>query len=101
MFNLTGRIDKNGRVSSCDDGKYPVLIQHGGGMDALSWALSTDEAMKTGMTSGGASSQNLEEWYTKGDPVWPLQMIDHCYDVWMPNNRGSRYSDVHINDGTT
>lgn len=101
MFRLTGRVDKNGEVSACTDGKYPVLIQHGGGMDALSWALSADEAEKTGTNSNGVSSKNIEEWYTKGDSVWPLQMIDHCYDVWMPSNRGSRYSNNHINDGTT
>ena len=27
-----------------------------------------------------------------------MQMVDHCYDVWMPNNRGTRYSNVTKND---
>ena len=101
MFRLTGRVDKNGEVSSCNDGKYPVFIQHGLTMDALSWALSADEAERTGLTTGGSRSKNLDEWYTKSDSVWPLQMIDHCYDVWMPSNRGSRYSNKNIYDGTT
>lgn len=52
MFRLTGRIDKNDDMTSCENGKYPVIIQHGGGMDATSWSVSADLAEETNTIAG-------------------------------------------------
>ena len=39
------------------------------------------------------------EWNNEGT-VWPLQLVDRGYDVWMASNRGtSPYSDKNKNDG--
>ena len=49
-----------------DDEKAPVLCIHGASDDAASWA------------SVGI-----------GGPSLPLALVDHGYDVWMANSRGT------------
>ena len=74
LFRITGRVGEdaeNGHWNST-----PVLITHGLGMDAVNWA-----------ESNGLGT------------VWPLQLVDRGYDVWMASNRGtSPYSDKNKND---
>ena len=39
------------------------------------------------------------EWNEAGT-IWPLQLVDRGYDVWMASNRGTApYSDNNKNDG--
>ena len=78
IFRVTGKIDEDGEVQDLrKEGLLPVIIQHGGGMDAqdfLTYATYT----------GGIS--------------WVLQLYDRGYDVFLPNNRGTRYSNVNARD---
>ena len=75
MFRITGRVGVD-----VDHGHWnntPVLITHGLGMDAVNWA-----------ESNGLGT------------IWPLQLVDRGYDVWMASNRGTApYSDNNKNDG--
>ena len=81
LFRITGKIE-GGEAKSLVTEDVPVLIQHGFGMDARTWA----------------------EWGTlEGDPataVWALQLVDRGYDVWMSSNRGTQYSNVNDRDGS-
>ena len=78
IFRVTGKINEDGEVQDLRrDELLPVIIQHGGGMDAqdfLTYASYT----------GGIS--------------WVLQLYDRGYDVFLPNNRGTRYSNVNARD---
>ena len=38
-------------------------------------------------------------WKLGDDPVWPLQLVDRGYDVWMGSNRGTTYCNVNDKDG--
>jgi len=29
---------------------------------------------------------------------WALELVDNGYDVWLPNNRSTRYSSINDND---
>lgn len=55
----------------------PIIVQHSWGQDAHSW-------LAEGANTGAA---------------WPLQLVERGYDVWMPNSRGTRYSNVNEKDG--
>jgi len=55
-----------------------VLVQHGGLADAQA------------LVEAGAA---------QGSITWALQLVDHGYDVWLPNNRGTRYSNTNDRDG--
>ena len=70
MFRILG--DKESEKSD----KPPVLVQHGFGMDAVSWLV-------------GAML----------DKPWPLKLVDEGYDVWLGNNRGVNYSNKNDRDG--
>ena len=79
LFRVTGKI-VDGEVKNLVTHDVPVLLQHGMGMDARTWA----------------------EWGWQDDPTtaaWPLQLVDRGYDVWMGSNRGTPYSNVNDRDG--
>ena len=82
MFRITGRTHEDG--SHTERHSTPVLVQHGWSMDALVWAEWNDEG---GEGEGGAT-------------VWPLKLVDRGYDVWMTNQRATRYSNVNRRDGS-
>ena len=78
MFRITGL--RSGKRPALDDehkDKLPVLMQHGYGQRATTWA------------DGGLF-----------DPSLPMRLVDEGYDVWMGNNRGTKFSNVNDQDGT-
>jgi len=76
MFRVTGRNGENPAQNDEHKDKLPVLLQHGFGDSATNWS------------SGGIWNQAL-----------PLRLVDEGYDVWLGNNRGVPYSNVHDRDG--
>ena len=46
-----------------------------------------------------SDAQNMLESATATDSLhWVLELVDNGYDVWLPNNRGTRYSSINDND---
>jgi len=76
MFRVTGRNGENPAQRDEHKDKPPVLLQHGFGDSATNWS------------SGGTWNQ-----------ASPLRLVDEGYDVWLGNNRGVLYSNVHDRDG--
>ena len=56
--------------------KLPILLMHGALDDALSWARRV-----------------------RGTPTGVVKLVERGYDVFMINNRGTRYSNMHERDG--
>jgi len=76
MFRVTGRNGESPAQSDEHKNKPPVLYQHGYG----------------GSAAGTA-------WGGTWNPVMSLRLVDEGYDVWLGNNRGVLYSNVHDRDG--
>ena len=74
LFHITGKVDKE---ESASFGKYsiPVLFQHDSFSDAEAHLKSADV----------------------GEP-WILQLAKYGYDIWLGNNRGTKYSNRSFND---
>ena len=64
LFRITGR---NGKLTTPDPLKYPILVQHGAFDDGLKMV-----------------DRGLKRW-----PTLPLQLANRGYDVWIGNNRGT------------
>ena len=54
----------------------PILLQHGSGGDAKTWFSLIEDA---------------EEY---GTPM-PMQLAEEGYDIWIGNNRGTKYNQKH------
>ena len=64
MFRITGKLTSSGGQRTIYSGESdPVIVMHGGFMDAQSWIEGAEN----------------------GVAVMPLQLVDRGYDVWIPN----------------
>ena len=93
LFRITDRPDppiyrRNGPLKPIDRSKPPVLIMHGLGMDATSWLVRM----------GDMDDHDYEEDVNIPPPLpVAFALRDEGYDVWMGNNRGTRYSNQNSN----
>ena len=74
LFHITGYIDDpemEQKRAALTDGKLPVLTISGSFGDAQRWLNDA-----------------------KGGKPMHLQLFDNGYDLWMGNNRGTKYSNV-------
>ena len=76
LFHVTGTVD-DGYFPESDDEHVPVLFQHDQGQDAETWL----------------SAFRFDEPYM-------LQIAKRGFDVWMGNNRGTKYT-IQSGDNTS
>lgn len=80
VFEITGYIDKDSDLAqnrlNLTEGKDPILAIPGSFGDAQTWFEGP-------------------ELFGQGGKPMHLQLFDNGYDLWMGNNRGTRFSNVN------